>query len=122
MSQSMLAIKTKLGSLSNSLTQYAVSRSISIETPISMSQFDFWLNGPPVGSCTCWTVVNEGAEIGKYTYNRCIDASDTLAVISNGSTQTICVTYGTTPSIGQGLLTIYECGNICTGNAECISC
>jgi hypothetical protein len=44
MSQSMLAIKTKLGSSSNSLRDYSAARGLT--APDSMLEFDAWLNGP----------------------------------------------------------------------------
>ena len=44
MSQSMLAIKNKLGSSSNSLRAYSAARGLT--APDSMLEFDTWLNGP----------------------------------------------------------------------------
>jgi hypothetical protein len=44
MAQSMSAIKTKLGSSSNSLRAYSAARGLT--APDSMLEFDTWLNGP----------------------------------------------------------------------------
>lgn len=44
MSQSMLAIKNKLGSSDNNLRSYAAARGLT--APDSMSEFDSWLNAP----------------------------------------------------------------------------
>jgi hypothetical protein len=44
MAQSMSAIKTKLGSSSNSLRAYSAARGLT--APDSMAEFDSWLNGP----------------------------------------------------------------------------
>lgn len=48
MSQSMLAIKNKLGSANNNLRSYAAARGLSI--PDSMLEFDAWLNDGGGGS------------------------------------------------------------------------
>jgi len=72
-------------------------------------------------SCTCWTVVNEGGTTGNYSYDRCGLGLQSRN-IGSGLTQTICVTYGTTPYTNTGLLTIYECGNICNLNTDCTPC
>jgi hypothetical protein len=72
-------------------------------------------------SCTCWTVVNEGSGTGNYSYDRCGLGLQSRNIAS-GVTQTICVTYGTTPYVNSGTLTIYECGNICNVNTDCSPC
>jgi hypothetical protein len=114
----MLAIKTKLGSSSNSLRQYSASRSLSI--PDSMLEFDAWLNP----TCECLTVYNEdGARNIVFQYYRCSDGNLASLNVAAGANRNVCVQNGTDiESDDIGLLTVVNCGTPCTTNANCTTC
>jgi len=113
----MLAIKTKLGSSSNSLRQYSASRSLSI--PDSMLEFDAWLNP----TCECYTVYNESGDRNIiFQYNRCSDGNLALMSVPQGSNKTVCVQNGGDVIDESGLLTVVACGTPCTTNANCTAC
>jgi hypothetical protein len=117
MSQSMLAIKTKLGSSSNSLRQYSASRSLSI--PDSMLEFDAWLNP----TCECYTVVNESGDRNIiFQYNRCSDGQLASMSAPSGARRNVCVQNGGDIIDESGLLTIVSCGTPCSVNTDCESC
>ena len=116
MSQSMLAIKTKLGSSDNNIRSYAAARGLS--APDGMLEFDAWLNP----TCECWTIVNEGGGTGNYSYDRCSDGNTLNRNIGSGQTQTVCASEGTTPFQNTGTLTIYECNTPCSVNDDCAAC
>ena len=118
MSQSMLAIKNKLGSSANNLRSYAAARGLT--DPDSMSEFDAWLNP----TCECLTVYNEdGARSILFQYYRCSDGNLTSLNVTAGASRNVCVQNGTDiESDDIGLLTVVNCGTPCTTNTECTTC
>ena len=117
MSQSMLAIKNKLGSSANNLRSYAAARGLT--EPDSMSEFDSWLNP----TCECYTVVNESGERNIiFQYNRCSDGNLTSMSVPIGSNRTVCVQNGGDIIDESGLLTAVACGTPCTTNGDCTAC
>ena len=115
MSQSMLAIKTKLGSSSNSLRQYSASRSLSI--PDSMLEFDAWLN-----ACECITIYNEGSTTGNYTITNCNGTEQTLNLPVITQKRNHCIQVGSSIIINSGLLTEVYCGTPCNVAGDCTTC
>ena len=116
MSQSMLAIKTKLGSSANNLRSYAAARGLT--TPDSMAEFDAWLNP----TCECYTVVNESNDNVTFQYNRCSDGSLTSGAALRGGRVNVCVRNGGDIIDNSGLLTVVFCGTPCSVNGDCIDC
>lgn len=122
MSQSMLAIKTKLGSSSNSLRDYSAARGLS--APDSMLEFDAWLGGGGGGlTCECVTIYNEGGTTGRYSYFRCGDGAEvTRNITTSGGPQVVCIQGGTSINVISGTLTDSYCGTSCNSNTDCTAC
>jgi hypothetical protein len=124
MSQSMLAIKNKLGSSANNLRSYASARGLT--APDSMSEFDAWLNpggGGGGGSCSCYTVVNESGDRNIiFQYNRCSDGQLASMSAPRGARRNVCVQNGGDIIDVSGLLTIVSCGTPCSVNDDCTDC
>ena len=124
MSQSMLAIKTKLGSSSNSLRDYSAARGLT--EPDSMLEFDTWLGGGGgAGGCECYRVTNEGGRNDggiTFTYNRCSDGNLSSLLVGPGSSRTVCVRSGTSIDSDSGLMTAVPCLDPCTTNDDCEDC
>ena len=72
--------------------------------------------------CECWTIVNEGAGTGNYSYDRCSDGTTLNRNINSGVTQTVCAKGGTNPFANTGTLTLYPCGTPCNTNPNCAAC
>jgi hypothetical protein len=117
----MLAIKTKLGSSSNSLRDYSAARGLT--APDSMLEFDAWLGGGGGGgNCTCYSISNELNENITFTYNRCSDGTVESAVARRGSVVSVCVSSGGDIYDPSGNLTTIDCGTPCSANDDCEDC
>ena len=117
MSQSMLAIKNKLGSSANNLRSYAAARGLT--EPDSMSEFDSWLNP----TCECYTIVNESGDRNIIVqYNACSDGQLTNISVPSGATRVVCVQNGGDVIDESGLVTITACGTPCNANGDCTAC
>ena len=114
----MLAIKTKLGSASNSLRVYSAARGLS--APDGMLEFDAWLNEGDV-TCECITIYNEGSSTGNYTITNCNGTEQSPNLIAGGSRKH-CIQVGSSIIINSGLLTEVYCGTPCNVAADCTIC
>ena len=118
MSQSMLAIKNKLGSANNNIRSYAAARGLT--EPDSMLEFDAWLNEGGV-TCECITIYNEGSSTGNYTITNCNGTEQSPNLIA-GASRNHCIQVGSSIIINSGLLTEVYCGTPCNVAGDCTTC